>query len=207
MRRRVFSTGLILVGILCLSLATFFVIRAWADEYRAAKTVDALKESLYQDWKDHAGGTPLSETEDGESPTAKDLSVSPLSEQYIACLFIPALELSLPVQAAWSDALLRNAPCRYAGTIAEKNLIIAGHNYQAHFGGLKRLKIGDSISLVTLDGRTHLYTISEIQVLDSTALDAMKAGDWDLTLFTCTTRGTQRLTIRCLAQPTEWSKP
>ena len=128
--------------------------------------------------------------------TASSLS----SSKCIACLFIPALELSLPVQSEWSDTLLKNAPCRYLGTIAEKNIIIAGHNYKSHFGGLQYLNVGDNISLVAIDGTKYFYTVSDIEVLDSTALDAMEDGNWDLTLFTCTTQGTQRLTIRCLSQ-------
>ena len=122
------------------------------------------------------------------------------SDKYIGFLLIPSLELSLPVQSKWGNTMLKDAPCRYAGTIEGKNIIIAGHNYQSHFGRLKYLNIGDTVSLVTLEGTEYLYAISDIEVLGSTDLEEMKTGDWDLTLFTCTTRGTQRLTIRCVSQ-------
>ena len=37
----------------------------------------------------------------------------------------------------------------------------------------------------------------ELETLDADAVDYMSAGDWDLTLFTCTYGGQSRVTIRC----------
>lgn len=203
MKNKAFSSCLILMGALCLLLATFLVLKVWVDEYQASKAVTQLREELFQEYmtsNDNYNITPHSEVDETENVLPDNTASSLSSSKCIACLFIPALELSLPVQSEWSDTLLKNAPCRYLGTIAEKNIIIAGHNYKSHFGGLQYLNVGDNISLVAIDGTKYFYTVSDIEVLDSTALDAMKDGNWDLTLFTCTTQGTQRLTIRCLSQ-------
>ena len=34
--------------------------------------------------------------------------------------------------------------------------------------------------------------------MDSTAIEEMVTGDWDLTLFTCTLSGQTRFTVRCI---------
>ena len=117
--------------------------------------------------------------------------------EYIRTLTIPALGLELPIVSAWSDALLDLAPCRYTGSAYLGDLIIAGHNYRGHFGSLYRLAPGDEVQFTDAAGNVFSYAVSEIQELPGTALEEMEAGDWDLTLFTCTLSRTSRVTIRC----------
>ena len=117
--------------------------------------------------------------------------------EYIGTLTIPALGLELPIVSAWSDALLDLAPCRYTGSAYLGDLIIAGHNYRGHFGSLYRLTPGDAVQFTDTAGNVFSYGVSEIQELPGTALEEMEAGDWDLTLFTCTLSRTSRVTVRC----------
>ena len=117
--------------------------------------------------------------------------------EYIGTLTIPALGLELPIVSAWSDALLDLAPCRYTGSAYLGDLIIAGHNYRGHFGSLYRLAPGDEVQFTDAAGNVFSYAVSEIQELPGTALEEMEAGDWDLTLFTCTLSRTSRVTVRC----------
>ena len=117
--------------------------------------------------------------------------------EYIGTLTIPTLGLELPIVSAWSDALLDLAPCRYTGSAYLDDLIIAGHNYRGHFGSLYRLAPGDEVQFTDAAGNVFSYAVSEIQELPGTALEEMEAGDWDLTLFTCTLSRTSRVTIRC----------
>ena len=117
--------------------------------------------------------------------------------EYIGTLTIPALGLELPIVSAWSDALLDLAPCRYTGSAYLDDLIIAGHNYRGHFGSLYRLAPGDAVQFTDTAGNVFSYGVSEIQELPGTALEEMEAGDWDLTLFTCTLSRTSRVTVRC----------
>ena len=117
--------------------------------------------------------------------------------EYIGTLTIPALGLELPIVSAWSDALLDLAPCRYTGSAYLGDLIIAGHNYRGHFGSLYRLAPGDEVQFTDAAGNVFSYAVSEIQELPGTALEEMEAGEWDLTLFTCTLDGRGRITLRC----------
>ena len=118
-------------------------------------------------------------------------------EAYIGILAIPALDLTLPVISQWSYPGLKKAPCRYQGSAYKDNLVIAGHNYRTHFYGLKNLQCGDEVLFTDYDGNHFYYRVTEVEVLDATAVEQMQTGHWALTLFTCTYGGQSRVTVRC----------
>ncbi len=117
---------------------------------------------------------------------------------YIATLYIPSLELVLPVNAEWNMENLRIVPCRYTGSIFEDDMVICAHNYNSHFGRLKYLKAGDIVYLTDMDGKTVQYEVIAQEVLGAYSFEEMTSGDWDLTLFTCTVSGSKRVTVRCV---------
>lgn len=97
----------------------------------------------------------------------------------------------------WSYAKLKKAPCRYSGSAYQNNLIIAGHNYRTHFSGIKCLDPGDEVILTDADGNVFSYEVDTIETVGGTDIEKMESGDWDLTLFTCTTGGKARAAVRC----------
>ena len=116
---------------------------------------------------------------------------------YIGILTVHSLGLELPVAGNWSYPNLRRSPCRYKGSAYSNDMIIAGHNYSRHFGGLKNLAIGEEISFRDVDGHIFQYQVDDIETIPGTAVEDMHAGEWDMTLFTCTYGGKSRVTIRC----------
>lgn len=117
--------------------------------------------------------------------------------EYIGILEIPALEKKLPVICEWNYDNLRAAPCRYQGTAYKNDMILAGHNYASHFGDLKLLHVGDEIRFTDNDGNRFIYEVVLLETLSPHAVEEMKSGGWDLTLFTCTVGGSYRVTVRC----------
>ena len=115
---------------------------------------------------------------------------------YIGTLEIPSQELLLPVTADWSYSNLKLSPCRYAGSIYTNDFVICAHNYNTHFGVLKNLQIGDIIYFRTVNNEIIEYSVVEMQILDPYSIDEMKNSEFDLTLFTCTYGGAQRVTVR-----------
>ena len=71
------------------------------------------------------------------------------------------------------------------------------HNYRQHFGRISDLKAGDSVIFTGVDGESILYSVVVLDVLLPTAVEDMTAGEYDLTLFTCTYGGQSRITLRC----------
>lgn len=118
---------------------------------------------------------------------------------FIGTVQIPALGLLLPVQSEWDSKAARYAVCRYKGSVYDNDLIIAGHNYTEHFGNLNQLSTGDDVIVTDMNGRSFYYKVANIETLGAYDVDEMEAGEWDLTLFTCTIGGTNRVTVRCEA--------
>ena len=116
---------------------------------------------------------------------------------YIGYLYFPTLELELPIMADWDYTRLKIAPCRYTGTVRGEDLVLMGHNYTRHFGRLGRLTEGDSVIFTDMDGNATAYRVIARDILAPTAVAEMTAGDFDLTLFTCTYGGQSRITVYC----------
>lgn len=116
---------------------------------------------------------------------------------YIGYLTIPVLDLSLPIMAEWDYTRLKIAPCRQFGTVAGNDLVIAGHNYLSHFGNLKTLQVGDALYFTDAAGKVVHYEVSAMEILQPTQVKEIKNSIWDLTLYTCTYGGRERVVIRC----------
>ncbi len=116
---------------------------------------------------------------------------------YIGVLEIPDLDLELPVISQWSYEDSLYAPCRYAGSAYMDDLVIAGHNYGNHFRDLPDLSIGATLSFTDVDGNRFEYMMVDIEVLKPNQVEQMCTGEWDMTLFTCTVGGAERIAIRC----------
>lgn len=205
---------LITLGLLLMAAALLLTGYNLYDQQRAARSaaqaaaqLDALLPTAAMP-EDNAGALPgqtapiLPESEreipdyllnpDMEMPTETVDGV-----EYIGILQIPALELELPIISQWSDSALKKAPCRYSGSAYTGSLILAGHNYTSHFGKLRKLHTGDSVIFTDLAGNVFRYQVAELEVLQATDLEGMEAGDWSLTLFTCTAGRQSRIAIRC----------
>ena len=116
---------------------------------------------------------------------------------YIGVIAVPSLSLELPVASEWSYERLKTSPCRYSGSVYSGDMVLCAHNYSSHFGQIKTLKPGDAVVFTDVDGNVYNYEVAELETLQPAAIDEMKSGEWDLTLFTCTIGGQTRVTVRC----------
>ena len=190
------GAGLLLIAA-ALALAAYNVI----DAQRAARSAAQALEALSQTTAVSATDPEQASADDAPAyladPEMPMPTVSFDGNDYIGRVDIPSLGLSLPVISEWSYPRLKIAPCRYTGSAYLENLIIAAHNYSSHFGNLNRLNTGDTVTFTDVDGNQFTYAVSLIEDLPGTAIEEMQAGEWDLTLFTCTLGGRSRVTVRC----------
>ena len=171
----------------------------------------ALFLSAYNEWESHEARDSARQviaqlcdelpTEAAEPTTLPDvrreMPVKTINgRDYIGVLSIPSLELELPVISQWDYPALKVAPCRYSGSLYQDNLIICAHNYASHFGKLKELQPGDIVLFTDMDEHVVTFQMVERETLNPMDAEGMEAGDWDLTLFTCTIDGQTRVTIR-----------
>lgn len=120
----------------------------------------------------------------------------------VGVLSVPKIKLVLPVLADCTPSLLKAAPCKYMGTAEGRpeRLVIAGHNYRSHFGKLPQLEAGDEVVFTDISGNEYRYSVSESIVIDGDEHWELDSGEWDISLFTCTIGGKNRVLVRCLEQ-------
>lgn len=116
---------------------------------------------------------------------------------YIGYLSIPDLKLQLPVMSQWSNQKLQISPCRYTGTLRGQDLVIMAHSFASHFGHLSSLSEGAQIQFTDMDGKVWYYEIMVMDILGAYDVEEMVAGEYDMTLFTCTKDRAHRVTVRC----------
>lgn len=198
-------------GILCMILGAVLILGALSlflyNETEAASADQAAAQQLEQIIEQIGGQQDSADTtlqEDLNIPLEflepEDMEMTEVEvngHAYIGYLSIPSLELELPVMADWSYAKLKIAPCRYTGTVRGGDLVVMAHNYARHFGGLSELNEGDSVMFTDMDGTATWYEVVGRDILAPTAVEEMTAGDFDLTLFTCTYGGQSRVTVYC----------
>ena len=187
------SLGLALI-LAAAGLTGYNLLESRQAQQSSVAVVQAMKEQASPEPTDPAATEPpLYE----KYPTLEMPVVTIDGQDYVGMIEVPSLALELPVMADWSYPALKVAPCRYEGSAYTGDLIVMAHNYDSHFGRLKTLRAEDVVVFTDTEGNVFTYRVVELETLPGTAVADMSAGEWDLTLFTCTYGGRSRVTIRC----------
>jgi len=185
MTRKAKGIALLLLGCVFLLIAGgWYLYNVYEDRSAGQKSAEILSK-----W-DQSNIT-VDESDDNRPIITVD------GDAFCGKIVIDKLQIELPIYDEWDYARLKSAPCRYTGSIITNDIIVVAHNYNSHFGTLDQLIIGDRILIFDAYGTTHHYVVKDLILLDGTAVTDMHAGGWDLTLFTCTVGGEQRVTVRC----------
>lgn len=182
----------IITGIILLFGAFGLTIHNYYEDYQAKKNAADAVQKLAHVMKRENTGLLYKMNPDIEMPTKTINGI-----KYIGVLEVPKLSLQLPVMSHWSPDGLKIALGRYKGSVYKRNIIIAGHNYRSHFSRLKTLDIGSKIWFIDLEGNRFEYKVSDIEIIKGTDVKQMEKGKWDMTLFTCTYGGQNRMALRC----------
>jgi len=179
------GTLLITIGITLILSSLYIIIN---NHY---KDINALKESqnvltLMEE---------VSNKKDNENNKSELININ--GYDYIGTIIIPTLNLELPVMSNFDYERLNIAPCVYYGSLSTNDLIICGHSYKSHFKYLDNLNKNDRIVLTDAKGENHIYKVEVIEVLSPTDIEEMINNEFDLTLYTCTEDGLNRITVRC----------
>ena len=199
--RKKLAKALIITGIACVIAALSLFIYNKTVSSNAAKFAEEMVDEIRK------SSVPKTEADNNTEPTTVDkddgnniivMDSLAISEyEFIGYLSIPTLRLNLPVMSEWNYDNLNLAPCRYSGSPATDDFVIAAHNYSSHFGFISSLNVGDTVSFTDVHLRQIGYKVELIDTLSPTDVNDMTAGEYDLTLFTCTYSGQARITVRC----------
>ncbi len=203
--RKIISRILIIAGILSICSAISLIIYNNVEDSRAVKSNNEVLASAKEKIEyagteetsagngENSGSTETEETAGGYMP-----SVNVSGYDCIGYLSIPAIDIEYPILDNWDYKKLKVAPCRYYGSVYTRDLVIAGHNYRSVFGKLKRLKKGDTVYFTDVKNETYKYDVELVEILEPTDIREMVESPFDLTLYTCTYGGKQRVTVRCM---------
>lgn len=194
-------------GLILVTAAVLLLVYNLWDGHRARESEEAILAEYLQENKKASESPDASDKEDEQNIPDYLLNPDMDMPEYtlkslgdVACigiLEIPALDLELPVISSWSYSSLRQAPCRYSGSAYKGDLVIAAHNYQFHFGGLRTLPEGSEVFFTDAVGNRFSYYVAVTEALTPWSVDDMTSGEWPLTLFTCTLDSQNRVTVRC----------
>ena len=193
----------ILLGLVCMLASVGLVIYNRTESQSGAEYSQILLQDVQGKVEEAA---QLEHATEGAIPelwietAPKKMATVPAGDyESIGILSIPVLELELPVLTDWSYEKLKKAPCHYYGSCYETDFVIAAHNYPSHFGRLSELRAGDLVLFTDAVGELHCYEVVLTETLPPTATEEMITSGFDLSLYTCTSGGSNRVTVRCNA--------
>jgi len=183
----------IFIGLFLITLSISLIINNRYDEYNAGiqsqEVLDTLKENYNED------NLKVVNTITNEIKDMKTTNID--GYDYIGWITIPTLNLELPIMSEHDYTRLNIAPCRYYGSIYTNDLIICAHSYETHFKNIDKLNQNDLIVITDINGNIYKYEVLEIEILNPKEVSKMIDNDFDLTLYTCTNDGLNRITVRC----------
>lgn len=188
--------SLMIAGCIAIIAALCLVVHNISTDYNSGKKSVEVLRLLEYEIENKSENTSYGEkkiaNEDGQG--LKTVSVG--DNTYTGIISIPEIGIELPVMSSWSYENLDISPCLYYSD--PEKMVIAAHNYSSHFGKIKELVSGDYIVFTDTENKVYVYEVINTEILDSYDTEKMISGnDWDMTLFTCTLSGTQRVTVRC----------
>jgi len=190
---RILESGFLTTGLIL--LAIFFLARGWGD-YQSQSDIRAFEQAMASET------VPAKLMADGESEQSLEPDYSLWSNKRIddyhasnmqrddaplAILSINKLDLKVPVYNGTDEINLNRGAGRIKGTAkvgSPGNLGIAAHR-DGFFRVLKDIELGDSIEMLTHQGKTE-FVVSSITIVDPTDVSVLAATeDSTITLVTC----------------------
>jgi len=215
MVKRSVGTVVAAIGLILILGAAGLTLRNIRTDNKAAAATSDLLNRVRAEELEQSG----SEGEPAEAETDVPISLYPLPGQrrlrkliqepemktvlvdgreYIGVLAIPRTGSEPPVMATCTDRTINISPGRYYGSPTGGAFVIGGHNYISHLGRIDWLREGDEILFTDVEGNAYLYNVVGSEIIDANDARGLISDEWDLSLFTCTFSGAQRLTVRCM---------
>jgi len=190
---RILESGFLTTGLIL--LAIFFLARGWGD-YQSQSGIRAFEQAMASD------AVPAKLMTDSESEQSQEPDYSLWSNKRIddyhasnrqrddtplAILSVSKLNLKVPVYNGTDEINLNRGAGRIKGTAkvgSPGNLGIAAHR-DGFFRVLKDIELGDSIEMLTHQGKTE-FVVSSITIVDPTDISVLApTEDSTITLVTC----------------------
>ena len=191
---RILESGLLITGTLL--LVTFILIRGWGD-YQSWSDINAFETAVASGSSSSVSSANNGETRYFPEPDYSSWSSKRIGDYHegneqrddppLAVMSISRLDLKVPVYNGTDEINLNRGAGRIKGTAwidSPGNLGIAGHR-DGFFRVLKDIELGDSIDMLTFQGKTE-FVVSSITIVDPTDVSVLApTDDATITLVTC----------------------
>lgn len=200
-KKKVFAALMITVGILFFAIPLVY-------HYTGEKETEALTQEFEQILEERQEDETETESK-GEEETKTTISEEDAAifaeGDVIAIVEIESIGIRYPVVEGCSSSNLNKAIGHMSETAmvgSAGNCVLCGHNgsrYGEFFTKLNQAEIGDVVTLLDVDGELHSYEIKETFVVGPYDNSIKTQSDTEeLTLFTCTERGSKRFVVKCV---------
>ena len=123
----------------------------------------------------------------------------------IGIIEIPSIDIRYPVMEGTGADVLNAGIGHMPETVGigeSGNCVLCGHNgsrYGTFFTPLNQISIGDNVTVIDKNGQTHIYEVTDTEVVNPYDNSIKTQGtEKELTLFTCSQKGTMRFVVRCI---------
>ena len=188
---------LMIIGLLFILAALCLIFYNRMDSARAGREAETIVQELEEEMPSPVPVSNPNYLDQHQSMPVNNVN----GYDYIGTIAVPALGIDLPVMSEWDYARLKIAPCRYAGSYYNDDMVLCAHNYDSHFGKLRTVEPGTEVIFTNVNGEIFTYTVDNVETLQPTEIQRMiekEEGEWDLTLYTCHLGGKTRCAVRCV---------
>lgn len=185
------SLILTVAGILLIIIATIMVFFTQYSQNTAVKENERLVSVLYSLMPEVTD----SATDDRVNKDMPLLEVEGMD--FAGIIEIPMYKRTLPVYASWDKSKVSGLPCRYSGSIYDKNLIIGGSDGVGQFDFMKQITVGDDVHITDVTGARFTYTVSDIELTRDVSSKNLAKRDADLIFFARNTYSLDYTVVSC----------
>ena len=193
--RKVVAGLLITAGIAIMAVPFFW---RTTGERNTDKLINQFEQTLEDDKDEETN------VEEEQTSISKENETILKEGGVIGIIEIPSIDIRYPVMEGTGSAVL-NAGIGHipetAGIGESGNCVLCGHNgsrYGTFFTPLNQISIGDDVTIIDKNGQTHIYEVTGTEVVNPYDNSIKTQGEEkELTLFTCSQKGTMRFVVRC----------
>ncbi|MBR6676754.1 MAG: hypothetical protein IKL24_05430 [Clostridia bacterium] len=118
----------------------------------------------------------------------------------VAVLRIPELDVTLPVASSFDKKAGSSYPQRVSGSVYDGSLVVTGADLKGQLDCLKRLDLGNKLTVTDMTGAEFTYEVTEIERHKSTS-DIGADEITDLTLFVKDSSSQKYVVVSCIQIP------
>jgi sortase A len=194
--RKVVAGLLITAGIAIMAVPFFW---RTTGEKQTEQLISEFEQTLEDDYDEET------DVEEEQTSISKEDEAILKEGGVIGIIEIPGLDIRYPVMEGTTSKVL-NAGIGHieetAGIGESGNCVLCGHNgsrYGTFFTPLSQISIGDEVMITDKNGLKHIYEVTETEVVNPYDNSIKTQGaEKELTLFTCSQKGTMRFVVRCI---------